>query len=157
MVRDFFVKKYSGRKLDLIVGVMGPSVAFLERHADTFAPGVPIVFCGADTSDLKGSAIPARMTGLLVRRVFGPTLETALRLQPDTRHVFVVGGTSSFDRSLQSTARRDFKPFETRVSFSYLTDLSMDDLLETLTHVPPQSVVLYVSVFRDATGHVCPA
>ncbi len=139
------MKKYSGRKLDLIVGVMGPSVTFLRRHADAFAPGVPIVFCGADANDLKAAALPARMTGLVVRRVFGPTLELALRLQPDTRHVFVVGGTSSFDRSLQATARRDFEPFETRVSFSYLTDLSMDDSSRRCPSVPPQSVVLYVT------------
>ena len=62
------------------------------------------------------------MTGLLVRRIFAPTLEIALRLQPDTRQVFVVGGTSEFDRHLQAAARREFRPFERRLSFTYLTD-----------------------------------
>ena len=114
-LRDYFLKKYGSRKLDLIVGVMGPAVTFLRQHGDTFAPGVPIVFCGADARDLEGVTLPAQMTGLLVRRVFAPTLDAALRLQPDTRQVFVVGGTSEFDRNLQATARREFEPFERRV------------------------------------------
>jgi len=149
---DFFVKKYAGKKLDLIIGIMGPSVTFLERHADAFAPGVPIVFCGGDAADVDVAELPARMTGLLVRRAFGPTLDAALRLQPTTRRVFVVGGTSDFDRRVQAIARRDFQPFERRVSFTYLTDLSMGDLIAAVSRVPPQSVILYLTLFRDGAG-----
>ena len=151
-LRDYFVKKYGSRKLDLIVGVMGPALTFLLHHGDTFAPGVPIVFCGADARDLEGVTLPASMTGLLVRRVFAPTLDIALRLQPDAREVYVVGGTSDFDRNLQAAARREFEPFERRLSFTYLTDLPMGDLLTAVSSVSPRSVILYLSLFRDGTG-----
>ena len=151
-LRDYFLKKYGSAKLDLIVAVMGPSVRFLLQHAETFAPGVPIVFCGADARDLEGATLPVHMTGLLVRRVFAPTLDVALRLQPDTRQVFIVGGTSEFDRRLQSAARREFEPFAGRVSFAYLTDLPMKDLLTAVSTVPPRSVILYLTVFRDGAG-----
>lgn len=152
VLRDYYVKKYRGQKLDLIVAVMGPAVTFLLRHADEVAPGVPVVFCGADADDIKGAALPARMTGLVVRRVFSQTLDLALRLQPETRNVFVVGGTSDFDQHLQAAARREFQPFEPRVSFTYLTNLSMPDLLNAVSRVPAHSVILYLSLFRDGTG-----
>ena len=152
LLGDYYVKKYRGRRLDLIVGVMGPAVTFLLRHAESIAPGVPVVFCGADADDIKGATLPARMTGLVVRRVFGPTLDAALRLQPETRHVFVVGGTSDFDRHLQAAARREFQPFEPRLRFTYLTELSIADLLKAVSGVPPQSVILYLSLFRDGAG-----
>ena len=152
VLRDYYVRKYRGKKLDLIVGVMGPAVTFLLRHAESIAPGVPVVFCGADADDIKGATLPARMTGLVVRRVFGPTLDAALRLQPETRHVFVVGGTSDFDRHLQAAARREFQTFEPRLPFTYLTELSIADLLKAVSGVPPQSVILYLSLFRDGAG-----
>ena len=152
VLRDFYQRKYGSRKLDLIIGVMGPTVAFLQQHAETFAPGVPIVFCGADARDLAGITRPAHMTGLLVRRIFAPTLETALRLQPGAQQVFVVAGTSEFDRHLLATARRDFAAFEPRASFTYLTDLPMPELLEAVSRVPPRSIILYVSLFRDGAG-----
>ena len=151
-LRDYFLRKYGSRKLDLIVGVMGPSLKFLLRHGDTFAPGVPIVFCGADARDLEGSTLPANTTGLLVRRVFAPTLEIALRLQPDAREVYVVGGTSEFDRNLQAAARREFEPFERRLSFTYLTDAPMNELLTAVSRVPRRSVILWLSLFRDGAG-----
>ena len=150
--RDYYLKKYGSTKLDLIVGVMGPALTFLLQHGDTFAPGVPIVFCGADARDLEGATLPARMTGLLVRRVFAPTLEIALRLQPDAKQVFVVGGTSEFDRRLQAAARREFEPFGRRVSFAYLTDLPLGDLLTAVSSVPARSAILYLTVFRDGAG-----
>lgn len=152
VLRDYYAKKYSNRKLDLIIGIMGPAVSFLRRHAEVIAPGVPIVFCGADANDVSGATLPPRMTGLLVQRIFGPTLDLALRLQPETRQVFVVGGTSDFDRHLQASARREFQLFEQRVSINYLTDLSMSDLLRAVSSVPSQSVILYLTLFRDGAG-----
>ena len=152
VLRDYYAKKYAGKQLDLIVGIMGPSVSFLLRHADAIAPGVPIVFCGADGDDITGVTLPARMTGIVVRREFAPTLTVALTLQPDARHVFVVGGTSEFDRHLQTAARREFQPFEKRIAFTYLTDLSLAKLVDAVSRVPPNSVILYLTVFRDAAG-----
>jgi ABC-type uncharacterized transport system substrate-binding protein len=151
-LRDYYQKKYGARKLHLIVGVMGPALSFLRQHADSFAPGVPIVFCGADARALEGVTLPANMTGLLVRRAFAPTLEVALRLQPDTRQVYVVGGTSEFDRHLQAAARPELEPFERRVSITYLTDLPMRELLAVVSSVPPRSVILYLALFRDGAG-----
>ena len=115
--------------MDLIIAVMEPSLDFLLRHADTLFPGVPIVFCGADPVDVEGRSLPENVTGVLVKRNFAPTLDIALRLQPDTRNVFVIGGTSRFDRQLQAIARRDLQAFENRVSITWLDALPMDQLL----------------------------
>jgi signal transduction histidine kinase len=152
VLREHYAKKYRDKKLDLVVGVMGPALGFLARHGDAVFPGVPVVFCGADAADIQNLALPARFTGLLVRRVFAPTVDVVLRLQPETRHIVVVGGTSAFDQHLLTQARRDFQAFEERASFEYLTDLSMADLLTAVSHVPPQSVILFVTLFRDGAG-----
>lgn len=82
---------------------------------------MPIEFCGADSADIQGLRLPPQITGLVLQRVFGPTLDVVLQLQPDTRHAFVIGGTSPFDLHLMEQARREFQPFDKRVSFNYLT------------------------------------
>jgi hypothetical protein len=151
VLRDHFRRKYKGVQPDLIVAVMGPSLDFLLRHRSLF-PGVPIVFCGADPSDLEGKTLGENVTGLVVKRDFAPTIEIALKLQPSTRTVFVVGGASRFDRQLQAIARRDFAPFESRVTITYLTALPMSNLLSTLSRLPPDSVILYLTFFADSAG-----
>ena len=152
VLREYYSNKYRGIKLDLVVAVMGPALGFLLRHGDAAFPGVPVIFCGADAADLGGVTLPAHVTGLLVKRVFAPTLDAALGLQPGTRHVAVVGGTSPFDRHLLQQARREMNAFEDRVSFEYLTDLPMTELTATVSQLPAQSVVLFVTLFRDGAG-----
>ncbi len=75
-----------------------------------------------------------------------------MRLQPDTRNVFVVGGASTFDRYLQVLVRRDLQPFEGRAGINYLFGLPMDEMLKRLSSLPPRSVILYVTVFTDGAG-----
>ena len=89
---------------------------------------------------------------MLVKRTFSPTLEVVLQLQPETRNVFVVGGTSTFDRYLETFVRRDLQPFEGRVDITYLFGLSMDAWLTRLSTPAANSVILYTSVFTDGAG-----
>ena len=152
LVADFYRSKYADLTPDLIVAVMEPPLDFLLRHADTLFPGVPIVFASIDASTIEGKTLPANVTGVLVKRTYSPTLEVVLRLQPETRNVFVVGGASTFDRFLQTFVRRDLQPFERRVGINYLFGLSMDELLKRLSSLPAHSVILYVSVFDDGAG-----
>ena len=151
-LREHFGRKYQGRRPDLIVAVMEPSLDFLIRHADALFPGVPIVFCGLDSSYVGRWTRRENVTGVLVERDFAPTLDIALRLQPQARNVFVVGGTSRFDRQLQAIARRQFQPFESRVAITWLTALPMDELLKKVSDLPPQSVLFYLTVFTDGAG-----
>jgi signal transduction histidine kinase len=150
---DYFRRKYAGKRVDLIVAVMGPTLDFLLRHREGLFSGVPIVFCGADSSEIEGKTLPAGVTGVMMKRAFAPTLDMALHLQPRTRHVYVIGGTSRFDLRILSIARRDLQPFEERASIEWLTTLSMDDLLAKVARLPPDSVIYYLTLFADGAGH----
>ena len=152
VIGDYFRRKYAGKRIDLIVAVMGPTLDFLLRHREVLFSGVPIVFCGVDSSELEGRAIPPGITGVMMKRAFAPTLDLALQLQPETRHVFVIGGTSRFDQRVLSIARRDLQPFEDRASIEWLTTLSMEQLLATVANLPPDSVIYYLTLFADGTG-----
>ena len=151
-LEQYFQRKYQDRRPDLIVAVMEPALDFLIRRADTLFRGVPIVFCGADPLDVEAMSLPDNVTGVVMKRSFAPTLDVALRLQPATRNVFVVGGSSRFDRHLQAIARRDLQRFEKRVHFTWLTEQSRPQLLSELSALPADSVIYYLTVFADQTG-----
>ena len=153
LLADFYRRKYASNVPDLIVAVLEPALDFLLRHSGTLFPGVPVVFGGVDASTVKGKTLRSNFTGVLVKRTFSPTLEVALRLQPQTRNVFVVGGASTFDKHLQTFVRRDLQPYEGRVGIDYLFGLTMDEYRERLSSLPVHSVVLYVTVIADGSGH----
>src|SRR4051812_25943348 len=74
-LRDHLLAKYAGKRMDVAVAVMGPSLDFLLQYGDAVFPGAPIVFGGLDTRELRGRLLPANATGVLVKREFAPTVE----------------------------------------------------------------------------------
>jgi signal transduction histidine kinase len=149
---EYFRRKYEGRQIDLIIAVMEPSLDFLLRRAETLFAGTPIVFCGANPLEVERMTLPKNVTGVLVERTFAPTLDIALRLQPDTRNVFIVGGTSRFDQQIHAIASRDLQAFESRVNLVWLNELPMERLLIELAALPDKSVVYFLTLFADGAS-----
>ena len=152
-LRDFLRAKYADRKIDVAVAVMAPAFDFLLAYGDLIFPGTPIVFCGLDRRQLGTRTLPPNVYGVLVKREFAPTLELALRLHPTTEDVVVVSGTSEFDTELLAEAQKEFRSYENRVSFTYLSELPLEQLLTTLSRLRPRDIVLFVTFFQDGTGH----
>ena len=152
LLRDHLRAKYAAKKIDVVVAVMGPALDFLLSEGDPVFPGTPVVFCGIDRREIEGRALPSHVTGVLLKREFSPTLEVALRLHPDTTRAVFVGGTSEFDARLVEQARGEFRSYEDRLAFTYLTTLSVRELLAELANLPPHTIVLYSTMFRDGAG-----
>jgi signal transduction histidine kinase len=152
LLRDFLRAKYADKKIDVAVAVMAPAFDFLLADGDLIFPGTPIVFSGLDRQQLANRSLPPNVYGVLVKREFAPTLDLVLRLHPTTEHVVVVAGTSDFDTRLLLQAQNEFRPYENRVSFTYLVELPLGQLLSTLSLLPSRDIVLYLTLFQDGIG-----
>ena len=147
---DFLRRKYKERRFDLLLVMGDPAADFVSRNRDVLFSGTPAVFY---TLSPPPNPI-ANSTGLLNKLQFGPSIELALALQPDLEHVYVVVGPTALDRSRESQARAEFRAFEGRVEFTYLSGLVTKDLEARLGTLPPHSAVYYVVVSQDGAGEV---
>ena len=148
---DSVVQQYRHRKLDLIV-LLGPHAMQILAEPKTMFPNVPVVFCCTAPGQIDQMRPDSRSTGSWFRLEPAKTVEAALGLLPETRHIFVVGGQSDYDRRLTALVKTDLISYENKLDVTYLTDLPMSKLLERLRHLPDHSVVLYLSFFKDAQG-----
>ncbi len=150
--RAFYLRKYQNRKPDVIITV-GPSPLqfMLETHERAFA-GVPVIFCLPYGPSPGTLTLDGGITG--VANVVEPaaTLEVALRLKPETKHVIIVGGTSTLDRQTRSMVQQGLRSYAGRLDISYLTDLTMPALLKRLRHVPSDAIILFSGITQDAAG-----
>jgi signal transduction histidine kinase len=152
-IRDWLVKKYGAYKLDAVVAVGPDSINFLSNYTQSLFLDVPIVICGSAAEFAGNPRLDSRFTGTWVNYEPAKTIEAALRLFPETRHVVIVGGTTAFDKTAMSITKADITPLASKVDFVYMTDLEMNELLKRLQQLPKQTVVLYISFFQDAAGH----
>ena len=152
LLRDFLRGKYAGKKIDVVIAALGPALDFMLANGSQIFPGASIVFCGIDRREISARRLPANVTGVILKREFAPTLELALRLHPGTRRVLFVAGSSEFDQRLVDQARAELEAVRSPVPVEYLIGLPMPDLLDTLEHLPPRTIVLYSTIFADRTG-----
>ena len=147
--RDFLRDKYRERPPHLVIAGGGPALEFLLRYRAALFPDVPIVHCGVEAL-LK--IADAKIAGIPVLRNAASTLELALSLQPDTRNVVVVAGSAPQDLESAEQFRRETPAFADRVGFTWLLNLSLSDLRSELSRLPDYTVVLYLTMFGDASG-----
>src|SRR5262249_15826706 len=107
---------------------------------------------GIEKQELGDRTLPPRVRGVLLRREFAPTLALALKLHPQTTQVIVVSGTSAFDVTLRERARAEFEPFAGKVAIADLGTEPLADLKAKLAQLPPHSLVLFTTLFRDGAG-----
>ena len=151
-LRDFLDAKYADKKIDVAIAVMGPALDFLLAHGEAIFPGVPIIFCGVDRTELGDRSLPPHVSGILIKRRFKPTVDMALSLHPDVQRIVVVAGTSQFDTRVLQEAKKELRAYEDRVAITYLTELPLRQLLKEVSQLPPRTIVLFTTFFQDGAG-----
>lgn len=150
--REEFIRKYSGRKPDVIIAAGPESLKFIAESHEQFLRDSPIVFC-ATLGKLPDQLKPdMHFTGVFGRPRPEETLSAALHLLPGTKHVVVTGGMGKFDDRWEAIAKQSFHNYESKLDFTYLTNLTMPDLLEQLKHLPHNTIIYHTAITQDAAG-----
>jgi signal transduction histidine kinase len=146
--RNFLRLKYKDVRFDIVIAMQDIALEFIGETRDDLFPDVPVVFFAATPNTRR----VANSTGIIAPLNLGATLDLAAELQPDVRRVFVVSGADRDDLAYERMARAQFRSFDRRFTFEYLTGLSTKDLEARLKALPEHSVVYYLVVNKDGAG-----
>ena len=151
VLAELMRSRYSQQRIDLIITQYPEALQFLLNEGRTVFPEAPILalYLFSRTELPKtGRLIIQHFTNL---DMIG-TLESARKLVPGAKRVYVVGGVSSMDRTLENQARLGFKKWEGQLDFRYLSDMSFEDMLSEVSSAPPGTIVLFIALLADVTG-----
>jgi signal transduction histidine kinase len=143
--------RYGKRNIDVIITLYPEALKFLLKDCREIFPDAPIVALFM----APGFELPK--TGHhIIQHVFRcdmkGTLEIALKLVPKAKRVYVVGGVHSLDKKNEAHAREDFKKWEGQLTFRYLSDTSLEEMLATVSSAPPETIIFYMAMTGDITG-----
>ncbi|MEQ1950062.1 sensor histidine kinase [Mesorhizobium sp. CN2-181] len=151
MVR-YLAEKYSDHRPDVVIALGEPSTRFIVDHREAIAPDAKIVFVGVERDSAAKLNLPADVIGAFSDFDIAKTLELARSLQPAAKHLFVVGGSASFDRSWLASARTDLAAAAKDYNTTYLEGLTIDEFVDRASRLPADSIVLFLTIFADSTG-----
>jgi len=149
---DVYRRKFLSHHFDVIVATDNNAFDFLRAYRDRLFPNTPVVFCGVNyfkEEDLRGHR---RFTGVSEEADVKDTLDLALRLHPETERIYVVNEMTETGQTVHDEVVRLMPSYAGRVSFTFLEDYSMPDLLAALKALPPHSLVFYSFFSHDKTG-----
>jgi PAS domain S-box-containing protein len=150
---SYLQRKYEGEKIDLILALGGVPLKFLLDHEGTLFSGVPKVYYFHDDREEKARSLWPRVTGVWADVELKKTLALALTLHPDTQNVVVVSGNSEQDKFLREEALTAFHDDEAKLHFTHITDVTGDQLKQSVATLPPKSVIIFLSFFVDKEGN----
>ncbi len=148
----FLAEKYSESPPDLLIPISRGALAFLLQYRSKIAPNTPIVYCCTAASAVTAMNVPREVIGVVTEYNWLRTLALAERLQPDARNLVVISGASDFDRAWQEDARRQIESASQRYSTRYLAGLPYKQLLQEISQLSRNTIVLLVPVFEDGSG-----
>ena len=152
-VAELLRQRYSNRQVDLIVTTYAGALKFALNEGLTIFPQAPIIALylapGIEISE-SNRVIFRHSTAVDP----SSSLESALKLLPKTKQVYVVSGAHINDKRLENLVRQEFKKWEGRLEFFYLSDLPMEKILATVSSLPANSIVFLPSFQTDVLGTV---
>ena len=119
---DYLHALFAKRRLDLVIPIGAPAVAFFQRYRQQLFPSSPALYSGLDQRRVP----PLTANDAVVALALDPagTVENILRVLPETTSVAVVIGSSPIEKFWLELARAEFRPLESRVKFVWFNELS---------------------------------
>ncbi|MEI6193092.1 MAG: PAS domain S-box protein [Verrucomicrobiota bacterium] len=141
--------------VDLVVPIGGAGAQFAARHRERLFPDTPVLVVAAEPRMLPPGFLQTNATLVTQKIILTGMVEDILQMQPQTTNIVLVFGASALERFWIKECRREFQSFTNRVGFTWLNDLSLDQVLNRCAALPPHSLILHGLFLMDAAGFPC--
>lgn len=146
-------EKYRFTKFAAVLTSDDNAFNFARQYRNNLFPGAPIVFCGVNYLERPQAMAAENITGVLESYDIVGTVQAATRMVPGARRLYVINDATP-------TGIGNVRRFEeirhllpARLQVEMLQNMSMTRLLERLPGLPPDSVILLMSMNRDRDGN----
>ncbi len=151
-LHDVYEVKYNNYRFDLIIATDNNAFDFMRKYRDKLFPGTPVVFCGVNDireDQLKGLKF---FTGVNEETDFKISIQLMLKLHPKTKQIVFINEWTTTGQEVHAAFTKVIPYFQTSIRFLLLEDVKIEEIIEQLRSLSPDSLVLYTSFSRDKSG-----
>jgi signal transduction histidine kinase len=149
---DYLRSLYADRPPDIVLSIGAPAARFIQKYRAQLFPGTPMVLTAVEQRLVDGTLLTNNDTVISVYNDFSGFFGSILRVLPDTKTIAVIIGASPLEKFWLNEAKREAKPFESRVAFVWYADLSFEEILQRSATLAPHTVLFWGLMSVDAAG-----
>ncbi|MGO9312031.1 MAG: PAS domain S-box protein [Syntrophobacteraceae bacterium] len=152
-LKNLLLSKYSAARPDLVVLFGGTGAQFMFEHGAEIFPGVPKIVSGAALAGYSETDIPPDFS--LVTTTFNAltAARAILKVQPEVKNIYVVIGNSDSEKAIVADWSRQLEPGQEGLSIRFLDNMPLLGLLDFVSRLDSDSVLLFHSFFQDVEGN----
>ena len=139
-------------KPDLVVSIAGPAGAFARKYRQQLFPDTPSLFASVDQKWFGVAPLGEDEAAVAVVNDFPRAIDGILQVLPQTRQVFMVMGSGQIGQFWRRELEDGFRRFEGRLTFVWLDDLTLQEILSRCSSLPDNSAIFFLTFGTDATG-----
>ena len=145
--------KFAQRQIGLVIAQNQAALDFLAQHVgDLLPPGLPVLSTLATTQPVAWLGAPHPVINITNRFDIGGTLRHGLALFPRTQRLVLVAGSDNSQGTFYTLTAQTLEALGNPAALEDTVALSYEDMLQRVSRLPPNSLVLLGAYFKDATG-----
>jgi hypothetical protein len=148
---DYLRSTFADGRVDLAVVVGGAALRLYQRYRLQLFPSTPLLAI-AEERRLPISNLPGNETTITTVINHAGVVNNILQVLPQTTNVAIVIGNSPIEQYWVEQMRNPFRPFESRLSFVWLNNVSFEEMLSRAATFPPRSAIFFALVLTDAAN-----
>jgi signal transduction histidine kinase len=149
---EYLRSLFFARDLHLVVAMGAPAARFVQRYRAQLFTSTPLLITGTDLRFVEAAKLTANDTVVPSTLDLTQLIENILQILPDTTNVALAIGASPLERAWAEELRRSWQPFANRVTFEWLNELSLEDMIRQVARRPRNGAIFYAGVRVDANG-----
>ena len=143
---------FHDHKLDLVVTIGAPAADFFQKYRQQLSPTTPMIITFLEQRRVPVTNLTANDTVVSNRIDFASIVDNILRILPKTNNIEVVLGNSPLERYWVQELQEVFRPYANRITFTWVSDLSFEDMLKRSATLSPRTAILFILLSVDAAG-----
>lgn len=153
-----YKKKFSKRKYSAVIVADNYAYKFALAHHEILFKNAPIIFCGVESFDKKN--IPLKLqksvTGVMEYKEIRKNISLISELFPQLESLYIISDDSFSSLAIKSQILRAGIGFEKQFKIIYDNKIDLNKLDQKLKKLPPNSAILFTSLYKDMHGAYIP-
>ncbi|MFA6373153.1 MAG: ABC transporter substrate binding protein, partial [Methanothrix sp.] len=153
-LKTLYLKKYKDRHFDAIISTDTDAFQFLLNNSEEIFPGTPVVFCGVINFEDEMLRGKRNFTGVMEVFDIRDTISLMLKLHPHTKLIAILNDNTTTGQANRKIVDTVIPEFDNNVSFEYLDNLTTTELMQRVSSLPNDSLILEMTFNRDRAGKI---
>ena len=152
---NLYKLKYENTKFDAVITLddnNDNAFKFMLNYGDKLFPNTPVVFAGVPSADASLLKDHSNFTGITKNQDIKSTLDVALKLQPNTKQIFVITDKSELGIYHQNLVKSLIPMYKGKVNFLFSGEDDISKLKKEVDSLPKDTVIYYNASFKDSSG-----